>query len=152
MNAQILELSRKFKELKEKHDAQSDILKQIDVEWTIIEEQLLEAMVEEGVKSINVIGCGSFTMRVENYLNVSAAAAEGFYSYLRESGNGGLLKEMVNPATLKAWLKPHFEELQQKYVDNSGLDPVEARDAALEFLKQKGCAYLTKRGVILKAK
>lgn len=148
-NDRIVELGRKFKELKEEHEKQSDILKQVGVRWDEAERDLLEAMVEEGVKSIEIAGLGRFTMRVTNYLSVNAANKEGFYEYLKEAGHGGLLKLDVNPKTLTAFLSQHFEELQKKYGDEAGLDMVDAREKALEFLKSKGAAYFTKRDISL---
>lgn len=146
MSTAITDLAKKFAELKTKHEAQSDVLKQIAGEWTEIEAQLLEAMAEEGVKSTHIDGVGMFTMAVTNYLSVNAANKMVFYPYLKESGNGDLLKEEVNPRTLTAFLKGHLDEIIKRYEDQ-GHDQVDARNKALEFLNQKGASYFTKREV-----
>ncbi len=151
MNPTIIELGRKFKELKERSEKEKEILKATDAEWDECEQQLLAALVDEGVNSIDVDGIGKLSMRTENYLSVTAAHTEGFYTYLKLSGNGALLKESVNPRTLQAWLKGHLADMQEKYETQDGLDKVEARNAALKFLNEKGASYFTKRGIALKA-
>jgi hypothetical protein len=148
MNNQIVELGRKFADLKAKSEEAADALKEINAEWDEAEKALLEAMVEEGVKSVAIDGLGLFSMRVKNYLSVNAANKPGFYVYLKESGNGSLLKEEVNPKTLTAFLNGHVEELIKK-LQKEGKDPVEARKEALEFLNKKGASYFTDRGIAL---
>lgn len=151
MNQTILELSRKFKLLKQQSEEQAEKLKAVNKEWADCEEQLLAAMVEEGVNSVDIAGVGKLSMRTENYLSVTAANTESFYLYLKESGNGALLKESVNPRTLQAWLKQHFIDVQAKFIETKGLDEISARDEALKFLNQKGANYFTKRGIALRA-
>lgn len=149
MNAQITELARRFRELKLKSEEQAEVLKQINGEWSVIETELLEAMSEEGVSSVKMEGLGNFIMSVRNMLSVNAANQPSFYQYLKESGNGALLKESVNPATLTAFLKGHLEDVIKTYIDQ-GMDTVDARNSALQFLNEKGATYFTKRGITLR--
>lgn len=144
----IVELAEKFAELKKKSEAQSDILKAINTEWSECEMELLEAMAEEGVKSLKT-EFGTFSLTVTNYLSVNAAATETFYPYLKESGNGALLKEAVNSRTLTAFLKEHLETLIKER-EATGLDPIQARESSLQFLNQKGASYFTKREIRMK--
>lgn len=152
MNTKILEHAKRFKELKAKSAEQDAALKETNKEWDECELQLLEAMIEEGVNSINIDGLGLYSMRTENYLSVNAANKPVAYGYLKESGNGSLLKEEVNPRTLTAFLKGHLADLIKARVENTGVDEVIARQACLEFLNSKGVNYFTKRGVALKEK
>lgn len=146
MEGKIVTLAKAFVELRTKHAEQEKILKQLSTEWDALETELLDAMVEEGVSSVKIEGIGLFSMSTSNYLSVNAANTGTFYAYLKESGNGGLLKEYVNPKTLTAFLKEHLESLKSEF-EAKGLDQVEARNTALEYLKEKGAAYFTKRGV-----
>lgn len=153
MNKLILELSHKFRELKFKSEEQAKVLKEINAEWDECEQALLGAMVEEGVNSLDIVGVGKIVMRTENYLSVTQANTDNFYAYLKESGNGDLLRESVNPATLKSFLKQHLVDVQMQLIEKQGLDEITARDEAVKFLNSKGASSHTKRGVsILGAK
>jgi hypothetical protein len=146
MENTVTELAKKFATLKAEHESQSEVLKKINAEWEDIEARLLDAMVEDGTKSLHIDGLGLFTMAVTNYLSVNAASKETFYPYLKESGNGGILKEDVNARTLTAFLKGHLEDKIREF-ESSGLDGVDARNKALEFLNSKGASYFTKREI-----
>lgn len=152
MNPTIQSLARQFKELKDRYESHEDQLKALGREWEEIETKLLEAMVEEGVNSIDVQDVGKISMRTENYLSVNAENAPHFYEYMRLSGHGAMIKEYVNPRTLTSWLKTHLAEIQEGYLSKQDMDEFEARDAALAFLKEKGANYFTKRGLSLRAK
>lgn len=151
MNQKITELSSKFLELRTLSKAKAEELKKIDAEWTETEAELQSAMIEEGCKSIKLAGMGTFMMRSKNYLSVNGANKEPlFFPYLREIGHDSILKLDVHAGTLGAFLDAHFEELKAQYMEKLDLDPVEARDKALEFLKEKGVTYFVKRDIAFK--
>jgi hypothetical protein len=149
MNAALTQLAKEFAELKSKYDEQKELLEKIGLQWTDCENRLLDAMVEEGVSSLKIDGIGTLSMRTSNYLSVNAANKPGFYEYLQEAGHGGLLKLDVNPKTLTAFLKSHLDELIDK-ATQEGKDMLEARNHALEFLKNKGAAYFSKKEISLR--
>ena len=142
----ILERAKRFFELKGQNEVAKDILKELSEKWDEAEKLLIEAMVEEGVNSVDLDGIGKFSMVTKNYLSVNAANKPGFLDYLKSSGNGAIIKEDVNPRTLTAFLKDHLEAVIGTY-EQTGLDKVDARNAALEFLKEKGAAYFSDRGI-----
>jgi hypothetical protein len=146
MAQDITSLARQYAEAKKRHDDQKSALDAISLEWTEIENQLLEAMVEEGVKSVLIDGLGLFSMATTSYLSVNAANKPLFYPYLKDSGHGSLLKEEVNPRTLTAFLKEHLVEVTRRY-EEQGMDGIDARNEALKFLSDKGASYFTKREV-----
>lgn len=149
MNTRIIELGKQFKELKRQHAEISNDLKVIATEWTEVENSLIEAMVEEGVKSVNLDGVGMFTVRTTNFLSVTADKKAGFFEYLQESGNGGLLKLDVHPATLKSFLSEHLQFLTQEKIA-AGMDEMEAKNEALSTLESKGAGFFTKRDIAMK--
>jgi hypothetical protein len=149
MNKAILELSFKFKDLKQQSEAQAKVLKDINAEWDECEQALLGALVEEGVNSVKIEGVGNIVMRTENYLSVTNEHKPGFYDYLKASGNGELLKESVADGTLKAFLKQHLVDVQTQLMEQQGLDEITARNEAVKFLNSKGASSHTKRGVSL---
>lgn len=151
MSQKLTDIAKRYKELQDKHEAKNEELKAIGKDWTACETELLEAMVDEGVNSIKIDGVGLLSMRTKNYLNVNAANKPSFYEYLQASGNGGLLKLDVNPRTLTAFLGDHLQELIKAKVQAEGKDEIEARNEALEFLKSKGAAYFSERGISLRA-
>jgi len=151
MNSKLIELGKKFKKFKDDYKVAEDALKLLGGEWEECERELLDAMVEEGVNSIDIEGVGKLSMRTENYLSVNSANTNFFYSYLKESGNGALLKEYVNPRTLTSFLKEHLELKIAEIQSTKEIDEFDARNEALEFLKSKGAAYFSKKSVSLRA-
>lgn len=142
----ITMLSKTLHSLRESHAEASDALKEIAAKRDDAESALIDAMVEEGVKSISVQGLGLFTFTTKNYLSVNAANKPQFYAYLQESGNGDLLRLDVNPKTLTAFLREHLDGLiAQKEQD--GLDSVTAREVSLKFLNERGASYFSERGI-----
>jgi hypothetical protein len=150
MSERISDIAKQFKELKDKSAAQAEALKSLNKEWDMCELELIDALIEEGVKSINIEGIGLIMMRVKNRLSVNIADKPVLFEYLKETKNEGILKLDINPATLGSWLDAHLEELIKEKVAN-GLDMVDAREQALKFLhEQAGVSCFSKREIALK--
>lgn len=149
MTDQILSLARGFHVLKLEAARLSEALKDVNSQWATCEAELLQAMADEGLASMKIDGIGTLSTRTENYLSVTGEQKHGFYDYLKHSGNGGLLKEEVNPATLKAFLKQHVEELTRQGVE-AGKEEFDARTEAVTFLQAHGASVFTKRGITLR--
>lgn len=145
----VIDLGKKYEKLQTKSEAQAKVLKDIDADWAACEAELLEALVEEGVNSIKLIGIGTVSMRTKNFLSVNAANKPLIFEYLRESGNDALLKLDVNPKTLTSFLSLHLAELVAAKV-KAGADELDAQKEVLEFLNKKGASYFTERGISLK--
>lgn len=146
MNTQLVELGKKFFELKTKYEEQDKALKELGAQWEVVETELLETMSEEGVNSINIDGLGLFSMSTRNMLSVNAANKEQFWKYLQDSGNGHLLKLDVNPRTLTAFLGEHLTALIEAKKSEGKME-FEAREEMLKFLNEKGASYFVKRGI-----
>jgi hypothetical protein len=146
----VNELCADFARLKQSYETIEEQLKAVNAEWTSVEEQLIEAMAEEGMNSIDLETLGKFSLKTTNYLSVNTANKEHFFEYLKESGNGGLLKLDVNPKTLTAFLGRHLEEIKDTLISTEELDSISAQEKALTFLKEKGANYFTKRAIALK--
>lgn len=150
MSAKITDLAKKYSEIQDKSKAQAEVAKAINAEWTECEAELLEAMVEEGVKSLNIDGVGMIMMRTTTRLSVNIAEKPILFKYLEDIGSSGILKLDINPKTLASWLDSHLAELINKEVAN-GKDMVDAREAAIQFLHEKaGASYFSKREIALK--
>jgi deoxyribodipyrimidine photolyase len=152
MNTRIVELTKKFSEIKAEHEELENKLKEAATKWSEIETELLSAMIEEGVNSVDIDGLGRFSLRTRNYLSVNSANKERFFEYLKETGNDHLLKLDVNPRTLTAFLNDHLESLIQQKVSEFEGDTVAAREKMLAFLNEKGASYFTKRDIAMQSK
>ena len=105
MNTKIIELGKQFKEFKKKEAELKAELKLLNEQWQTCENELLEAMTEEGVRSVTIENVGMLSMRTTNFLSVTADNKPSFFEYLHESGNAGLLKLDVHAATLKSFFR-----------------------------------------------
>ena len=148
MNA-LNELGKQFLACKEKDAELKKLQKENDAEWNAIEEQMIELMVQEGIKSQKVDGIGNIILSTSEFFSVTADKKPGFFEYLKESGNDGILKLDVNAQTLKSFLDQHFDELVQALV-SEGSDEMDAKTNVRNMLIDKGCGVFTKRGVSIR--
>ncbi len=95
-------------------------------EAAVLEEQLKDELVAAGKKSTgHIVGVGVFSIKRQNYPGVSKARMATFIEYLRETGNGALVEEVVPAAALKAFCTGRLEELTEEFI--------ESEEAALEW-------------------
>lgn len=144
--SKIGELAKKYREIEAKHKELSTQVKELGEEWTAIETKLIEAFVEEGVNSAKLEGLGHFILSTKNFLSVTAANKEHYFNYLKKSGHDSILKLDVNPRTNGAFLDQHVEALIAEKT-GAGLNLVEARKAALEFLAAQGVSYFSEKRI-----
>lgn len=142
MNNLLVEKAKEYFALKTEHDDLSAKLKTVAEKWDAVEVELMQLLIEEGVNSIKLDGLGAFTLATRNFFNVTKENEESFYQYLKDTGNGGLLREYVNPRTLSTFLNSHFERIKETYGED-----FEAKDKALDFLKQKGASVFEKKTI-----
>lgn len=147
--SKLSDIGKKYEELQTKSEAQAKVLKDINADWAACEAELLEALVDEGVNSIKLLGLGTISMKTRNFLSVNAGNKPMIFDYLRESGNEALLKLDVNPKTLTSFLSLHLAELVAAKV-KEGADELDAQKECLEFLNKKGASYFTERGISFK--
>lgn len=148
----LVVMSKELHALRKDIAAKKQALSDLNTAKDKLETELIEAMAEAEVNSVSIDGLGLFSMTTTNYLSVNAANKVRFYSYLKESGHGGLLKEEVNSATLTAFLKGHLIEVTKKFVESDDLEEFDARKKALEYLNGKGASYFSERGVSVRSK
>lgn len=144
-------LAKRFAELKYSADEKKKELAEINDTWDGVEKELMEAMVDEGTNSIGIEGIGLFSLKTKNYMSVNAANHFQFYQYLREAGHGSLIRDYVNPATLSSFLKEHQKEIEGKFIAE-GIDDFDAREKAIQFLKEKGAACFSEKQIALTKK
>jgi hypothetical protein len=72
------------------------------------EEALLEKFNEEGVEKITT-GQGTFYTREDTYASYDHDREPETFAWLREEGEGSIIKETINARTLAAWVKERKE-------------------------------------------
>lgn len=149
MNKQIIELSQEFAKLKARHEEASKVVKDINAEWGEVETKLIEALIEEGVKSIVIDGIGRVILTSKAHLSVNIADKPKMFAYMKDTGAGSLIREDCPAQTLTKWLGERLEELQKEEM-SGGLDEVEAREKALGQLKAEGASFFLKRQISLR--
>jgi hypothetical protein len=149
MNQNLIDLAKRYSEVQAQSEELSAQLKTVNETWAQVENELLDALAEEGVSSIKLDGIGLVSMRVQNILSVNAANMDGYFAYLKEIGKDDLIKPYINPRTNSAFLKEHLDTLISLREEH-GMDLMEAREDAVKFLNLKGASYFVKRGIALK--
>lgn len=146
MTNEIVDLARRFYALKTTHAELKTKLDAIDKEWVAIENELMEAMVEEGVSTIKVDDAGKFTLASEHYFSATVENKPEVFEYLKKNGHGALIKEDVNARTLSAFCKNMLTEMALSEIRN-GVSSMEAEASAIEKMKNIGFNYFRKRTI-----
>lgn len=107
-----VELGAKLFELEKQRKEHEERASEAKARYALVAQELKEYLLEEGKSSTgHIVGVGEFAIKREIYPSVSSARMPAFVGHLRAKGDGGLVKETVEPGTLKKYLKEKLDEL-----------------------------------------
>lgn len=153
MGNKIIDLALEFKKAEDAYEAAKAVLKELDEKWNEAQQRLIDAFVEEGVNNISIEGVGVFSFGKRVFLSVKNEDKPGFFEYLREEGDDGILKLDVNTQTLSSYLNKKKELLQDLYMQaHPDADKVDAEEKTLEYLKEKGVNYFSTPRISIRKK
>lgn len=72
--------------------------------------QIPEAMEELGLDNVKITDVGRISLRSDLYATIPGDHKEEAYSWLMENGFGGIVKDYVQPSTMKAFCKEQIKE------------------------------------------
>lgn len=91
-------------------DYLDDLLKLVNAEFDVIRiETLPEQMEQEGLEGFRLEGVGRITLTGDAYVKIVPGQADALFKWLRKQKLGDLIKEGINPSTLKAFAKARVE-------------------------------------------
>lgn len=96
---------REYYDLKKSLKAKLEETQKLLDQW---EEALLERFAEEGVQSMKT-DMGTFYTRTDTFCSYDKDRELETFSWLREHGEGSLIKETINSKTLAGWVKEVIE-------------------------------------------
>lgn len=70
---------------------------------------LPDKLAEDGFKNVNIDGVGRIQTSTQAYCSTKAGMAEALREWMVEHGFGELISEMINPSTLKSFIKEQME-------------------------------------------
>lgn len=80
-------------------------------------------MADEGIKGLRIEGVGRLGLTSDAYCNLIPGAKEGLFNWMREHEYGDLIKEEVNPSSLKSLVKSiHADHLALETEFNPAAD------------------------------
>ena len=107
----IPDLASRMKELKEEIEAKDRALKDLKAEFDVLRIEVVPAKMEEfGTSSMNIRGLGRLTISTDAYITTVKGQKPVLFKWFKDNGFTELLKEDVNPSTLKAWYKEQLAE------------------------------------------
>lgn len=116
-----VELATKLFELEKLRKEHEERASEAKAQYALVAQDLKEFLLEEGKSSTgHIVGVGEFAIKREIYPSVSSARMPGFVSHLRAQGEGGLVKETVEPGTLKKYLKEKLDLLAEAILEARG--------------------------------
>lgn len=122
---------KECKDLKAKSEATIKSLNKVKEE---LEESIVLALDALGMPSVKYVGVGHFIKSTQD--NPRITDSEKAFKYLRSVGAGSLIKETVNPQTLRSW----FKEWRSSIFDNLGIEIMDHEaevDPALQDTSQE---------------
>ncbi len=173
-NNEVVELAKKYYEKRTANDVAKGAATMANEAMEEAKKELIDAMIEAGLKGISLDGIGTLTMSDEVYPAVTAEHKPGFFEYMKASGHGGIIKEDVNPQTFKSFLKNHLVELEMQLEDeglniaqflmikddpecshftaSTPLDPMDSASVAKKIMAKVGASMFSKQNISLKKK
>lgn len=109
MSAALFELADRLLELRNRKAELDELLKEVNAEIELMDQQLAEAMVAEELQSF-VRGDKLFYLRTETYVSPAAERKPELIEWLKANGLGDIVQETVHPRTLSATVKELMEE------------------------------------------
>ena len=121
----VVKLGERMEELDGSITEKEEILKVIKAELEFIKTVLIpKKLEEEGLKNFRLASGRGITTSTDLYVSVLADDKPTFMQWLRDSGQGGIIKEDVNPQTLKAFIKNRIENAEDYPADIVKVTPV----------------------------
>lgn len=107
----LTDMARKLRELKDKKQIMEDDLDIVNHDIKELETQLLPTyMTDNDIDKISIDGVGTVYLNRDVFVHVRAEDRDKLHQWLRDDGNGDVIKEQVAPQTLKALAKARLTE------------------------------------------
>lgn len=71
---------------------------------------LASKMLEDGITNVTVDGVGRVTVTSDVYASIKVENRQAAYQFLRDTGNGDLIKDTVNASSLKSLVKSMLKD------------------------------------------
>jgi hypothetical protein len=109
-NQALVALAQEFRAKKDRKEVIEAELKILDADLKKLATETIPNMMDDlGVEKITVAGVGTIYQQVEVYAYVLKENEDIFHNWLRENGQGDLIRPYIFPATLKAFAKEQLE-------------------------------------------
>lgn len=121
----VVKLGERMEELDAIIAEKEEDLKTVKAEFEFIRVTLIpKKLEEEGLKNFRLASGRGITTSTDLYVSVLADDKPTFMQWLKDSGQGGIIKEDVNPQTLKAFIKNRIENAEEYPADIVKVTPV----------------------------
>ena len=108
----ILKLAEQLHLLKEEKKLMEDKVKAINREIEDVDKELVEAMVESELQSLNMAGF-TFYLSTRTFATAKAEGKIELYEWFKENGHEAMVQETVNAQTLAAWVREQLDEADE---------------------------------------
>ena len=145
-----VELAKKLAVLREKKADLSEQTKTNNKEIEETQEELIQFLVEEGKKSTGYIeGVGNFSIAKERFPSVKSANMPDFLDWVKQGGSANIVKETINPQTLKSWLKKEIANKVDYFAENPEkckelFGDISAEEAGVKYFEELGVTIFEK--------
>lgn len=121
----LRELVQAQRDAQARKEALEADLKNANAEFDVLRFELVPAkMDEDGVDKITFDGIGRVSLTADIRLSLPKANQQPMFAWLRKRRMGDLITEVVNPSTLKAWVKNRMKEGKEYPSDLLQVTPI----------------------------
>lgn len=104
------ELAEHFKLLKDKIATHKKALSGLEYQYDILTKEIIpDRMAADGFRTLSLAEGGRIELRAQAYCSTKAGMKGNLFQWLHENGFEELVTEVVNPSTLKAFIKEQTE-------------------------------------------
>lgn len=105
------ELADEFSALKDEKDKLKKMVNEVEAKYEALTTRVLpDKMAEDGFKNVTLEGIGRFQASQQAYCSTRAGQKQALFDWLESNGFDDLITEVVNPSTLKAFIKECQDE------------------------------------------
>lgn len=108
----ILVLATELHRLRDEKKATEDKVKELNREIEEVDKELVEAMLESELQSINMSGF-TFYLNTRTFATAKAEGKIELYEWFKENGHESMVQETVNAQTLAAWVREQLDEADE---------------------------------------
>lgn len=110
-------LAKAMAKVQRRKEKLEEDLKEANAEFDVLRQELIPTLMEDkGLENFRVAGLGTLYLTPDLFVSVKAGKQDKYHMFLRDNNLGDLIKESVNPSTLRGHIKEQIKKTDDKTI------------------------------------